>query len=168
MRFHARILSTPKPDCNRHGLSLDFALHQTCVMSSLGERVKQLRERAGLRAAELARLLGISQPALWAIETGDTKSLKATTLKRLCEELHTTADFILSGDSQEVGLALATMEAEILFLLRSLRPERRITLLEYARFLKAQQQPDATVETSQAASPVVALKPARKPKSSNN
>ena len=109
-------------------------------MSSIGLRVKVLRERRGMSQAELARLIGKRQPSLSAIESGDTKSLKADTLQALCEVLVTTPQFILSGDEtlgDSLSIDLTVMESELLAILRSVPPEKRIALLEYARFLRS-------------------------------
>jgi transcriptional regulator with XRE-family HTH domain len=112
-------------------------------MSSIGKRVAELRERRGLSAAELARRIEIKQPSIWAIENGTTKSLRGNTLTRLCEELRTTADYLLRGMAGPGGLELAVMEAELTFTIRALSAEKRIALIEYARFLMGQQRPAA-------------------------
>jgi transcriptional regulator with XRE-family HTH domain len=106
-----------------------------------GQRVAWLRERLGLLPAELARRVGISQPSLWAIENDVTKDLKSSTLMRLCDELVTTKEFIVFGVSGEGGIELATMEAELIHAIRALSGDRRIALVEYARFLMSQQEP---------------------------
>ena len=108
-------------------------------MGFIGERVLLLRESAGLSQAELARRIGIKQPSLHGIETGGTKSLRGNTLIRLSEELRTTAEFLLHGTTSGQGLELASMEAELIFTIRTLAPERRVALMEYARYLMAQQ-----------------------------
>lgn len=108
----------------------------------MGERVTELRKRAGMRPVELARALGIKQPSLWAIEHGRTKTLSGNTLARMCEELRTTADFLLHGSSAGTGIDLAVMEAELTYTIRALDPARRVALIEYARYLMAQ-QPDS-------------------------
>lgn len=126
----------------------------------MGKRIAMLRESRGLSAAELARRIGIKQPSLWAIEHDETLTLKGSTLVALCEELHTTADFILRGGSEAVGIQLAAMEAELLFVLRSLAPEKRVALIEYARYLKGQQAPPAVQMTEPAK--VRPLKPPKK------
>ena len=48
--------------------------------STLAERAIWARENAGLTPAEAARQIGISQPSLSDIETGETKSLRGKTL----------------------------------------------------------------------------------------
>lgn len=105
-------------------------------MSSIGARIKALRIAHGLSGAELARRIGIKAPSLWEIENGQTKSVRGHTLAALCAELHTTQALILNGEPEGVSLQLATMEAELLFTIRALEPEKRIALMEYARFLR--------------------------------
>ena len=58
-------------------------------MSQVGDNVKALRIRAGLSQNKLARLAGISQPALSAIEK-DVKNPSSTTLGMLASALHVT------------------------------------------------------------------------------
>lgn len=105
----------------------------------MGDRVRQLRLRHGLKAVDLARAIGIKQPSVFDIESGRTKTLRGNTLARLCEELRTTADFLLYGATGSVGIELATMEAELTYTVRALSPDRRVALIEYARFLMAQE-----------------------------
>lgn len=109
------------------------------MTTTRGQRIAHLRERQRLTPAELARQVGISQPSLWAIENDVTKQLKASTLVGLCDALFTTAAFIEYGDSDRNGLELATMEAELIHAIRALSGERRIALVEYARYLMSQQ-----------------------------
>jgi len=107
-------------------------------MSSIGTRIKSLRINLGLKGAELARRIGISGPALWEIENGETKSLKASTLVGLVAELHTTSDHILFCEAKGEDLRLAEMEAELIHSLRALPPEKRLELMNFARFLLGQ------------------------------
>lgn len=120
-------------------------------MTSMGKRVARLREQFGLKPIELAERIGIKQPSLHAIEHGRTKTLRGNTLARLCEELHTTADFLLHGTIEGQGLELASMEAELIYTIRTLAPERRVALMEYARYLMAQEPGRAQTGTRQAA-----------------
>lgn len=112
-------------------------------MSTIGQRIKRRREDLRINSAELARLIGIKGPSLWQIEHGVTKSLRGTTLDALCEHLHTTADYLLKGSGDANGtpdaLQLFAMEAELLYAIRTLNPDKRIALMEFARHLLGQQ-----------------------------
>jgi len=138
---HDSILVVPIESVNSGQLSFFADAADTLDMASLGQRVTTLREAAGLKPVELAERVGIKQPSLWAIENGKTKGLRGNTLLRLCEELHTTADFLLHGNAGEAGVALelSTMEAELVFTIRSLAPDRRVALMQYARYLITQE-----------------------------
>ena len=107
-------------------------------METIGQRVKLKRIARGLSGAALARLVGISGPSLWEIENCETKSVKASTLLGLVEHLHATADYILTGGDGRMGAELPAMESELIYSIRHLSPEKRVALLEYARYLVAQ------------------------------
>lgn len=60
----------------------------------LGERLKQAREAAGMSQAEVARELGLSQPAYSYIENGE-KNPSLPVAKRLAVFLHTSLDYLV-------------------------------------------------------------------------
>lgn len=128
----------------------------------MGERIRALREGRGVKPADLARSIGIKQPSLFDIESGRTKGLRGNTLTRLCEELRTTADFLLHGTMTAGSLELAAMEAELTYTIRTLTPERRVALIEYARFLMAQ-QPNRQPPQEKPGDAGSNIKPIRKP-----
>lgn len=149
------ILGAPTLISNRRHLSLFASGGNTQFMGTIGSRIKALRIQAGLSGAELARLLGIAGPSLWEIENGETKSLKAGTLLGILEHLHTTADYILTGGDERSGPQLPVMEAELIYSLRSLPADKRLALVEYARFLLEQ----SAVRPAPAAAPTAAATP---------
>ena len=161
--FMPAILGATKETRNRCTYRFSQSTPQNEKRMSMGVRIKTLREAAGLSQAELARRIDISQPSLHAIENNKTRALKASTLVALCRELRTTADYIQTGEDRGGGLLLATMEAELLYTVRSLSHERRMALLEYARFL-IKQEPPASVRPmrDEAASVVRHLPPRRR------
>lgn len=128
---------------------------------SIGARVVYLRELQGLGQAELARRCGIQPPSLWEIEHNVTKSLRGNTLTRLCEELRTTADFLLHGVEEDAGLELAQMEAELTYTIRKLDAKGRIALMEYARYLMTQ-RPEAAPIRGNARATISPITPTRR------
>ena len=65
----------------------------------LAKRVADERERLGLKPAELAAMVGIKQPSLWAIEKGVTKAdnIKAATLFKLADVFRCNPRWLLYG-----------------------------------------------------------------------
>jgi transcriptional regulator with XRE-family HTH domain len=64
---------------------------------TLGDRVRQLREAMNLTQPALARAVGVSQPSLYEIESGGTKTLRAETLMGLAKALGEDPEYILTG-----------------------------------------------------------------------
>lgn len=163
--FHPPMLGAPKFSRNRCHLSFSQSSNDNQSMSSIGDRVKYLRELHGFSQAGLARRLGISAPSLSEIEHNHTKSLKGKTLNGMCEHLRTTADYLIHGVDEEAGLQLATMEAELLFVIRALAPDRRMALMEFARHLLAQEPGRRAPPSTGPASVSPIRKPPKSPKS---
>ena len=65
--------------------------------SELSNRVRSTREARGLSQAALARLARIAQPSLSQIESGQTASLRGTTLLKLAQALQVDPEWIQSG-----------------------------------------------------------------------
>lgn len=72
----------------------------------VGRRIQLAREAAGLSQKALASLMGISQPALWNVETGASNP-NLLMLVRAAEELGTTTDYFLRGLRNGLPLDLA-------------------------------------------------------------
>lgn len=62
---------------------------------TLAERIKSLREKAGLSQRALAAEAGISQPAVGMIESGRRTLPQADTLARIARALGTTSEKLL-------------------------------------------------------------------------
>ena len=75
---HGTILGPPNLGVNR-GTFAHIGQPMPMSKSTLAERAVWARENAGLTPAEAARRIGISQPSLSDIESGETKSLRGKT-----------------------------------------------------------------------------------------
>lgn len=64
-------------------------------MSTMAERLRELRKEKGLSQAEVAKLLGISRPAYVQYETG--KTTPSQRINDLCIIFGVTADYILGN-----------------------------------------------------------------------
>lgn len=65
--------------------------------TSLADRVKGARTRAGLSQVELARVCGVSPSLVCTLESGRTKSLRHSTLLRMAEALGQSPEWLAFG-----------------------------------------------------------------------
>jgi transcriptional regulator with XRE-family HTH domain len=113
-------------------------------MSLIGRRVRARRNELGLKQGDLARLVGITQPSLSLIESGDTKSLRGTTLVGLARALKTSTRWIMTGKGpHEVDPQLSVQEEELLNIFLSLTDQNRKALLAAGKALEDAQPPDS-------------------------
>jgi transcriptional regulator with XRE-family HTH domain len=61
---------------------------------TLGDRIRQARERVGLSQIELARRIGLSKNAMNSIETGDADP-RASRIVAIAQELGVSTDALL-------------------------------------------------------------------------
>ena len=82
------------------------------MAETLGERIRQARERYGMSQAELSRRVGISKNAMNRIEVSKTPDPAASIVKAVAETLHVSADHLLGVDVAGAGEAatLATVK----------------------------------------------------------
>lgn len=64
----------------------------------IGLRIRKLREKNGLSREKLAELSSISTQFLADIETGK-KGMTVTTLKKICNALNISTDYIVYGNN---------------------------------------------------------------------
>jgi transcriptional regulator with XRE-family HTH domain len=102
----------------------------------LGARVKTLMEEQGLSQAELARRVGLSQPAIFALINRNKTGSKS--LHLIARELGTTPAF-LNGETDDRGgegdpaSLLTSEELSWVGLLRNLKPRERNAALTLVR-----------------------------------
>lgn len=71
-------------------------------MSSIGERLRLLRESKGLSQTEVAKLLGVNRTTYVHYETGYSKPTQK--LKELCSLFNTTSDYIMGTDRNDTAI----------------------------------------------------------------
>ena len=121
-------------DVHRHPYICFESIGQNRCMSTIGQRIEQLRVMRRLSQQELADEIGIKQPSMSDIVHDKTKTISGKTLAGLCRVLHTTPDYIMFGaGSDQDDQELVLIEAEILTLLRSTTPENRESALRSVR-----------------------------------
>lgn len=111
---------------------------------ALGDRIRDLRMARGLKAYELARMIGIKPPSLSLIETGQTRTLKASTVLRLAEVFGVDPQWLATGKGSMVRVAAHDVdEAEVLAIARNLSAPNRGAWLAAGRSLLASQPASA-------------------------
>jgi transcriptional regulator with XRE-family HTH domain len=72
-------------------------------VSSIGERVKRLREKKGWTQRDFAKKLGISNSVLSRVENGEKKNVEDYLIKRLAETLDTSSDYLLGLSNNAIN-----------------------------------------------------------------
>lgn len=78
--------------------------HEEKLLGDVGRRIRVVRTEQGLNLNELARLTGISAPALSLIETGK-RDPRLTTLARIATALRVPLSTLLEESASEVQLS---------------------------------------------------------------
>ena len=119
-------------------------------MQTIGSRVKALRVSKRLNQQQLAKLVGVSQPAIAKIEIGATKNIKGYVLEALARSLSTTTTYILkgaeSGDDHESEMIIGEMAA----IFKGLKMEDKEILVRIARNMAGEKPPVSNKKESQA------------------
>ena len=108
-------------------------------MNNISEKIKELREEAGLNSKQLAKKSDLSPAYISKLEKGNYETISLQTLKQLSEGLGLTLKmlleqlgFINNGEKQSLSAKMDTL---------SLRSdgytfEEAQKIIEYAKFLK--------------------------------
>ena len=68
-------------------------------MSTMGERIKQVRKQAGMTQTEFAREIGVSTTTICQLETG-TYQISRGTKKNLCDRFYVNSVWLESGEGE--------------------------------------------------------------------
>lgn len=77
----------------------------------VGTNIKTQRERAGYTQDEFSELIGLGPKSLSAVERG-VVGVSLSTLLRICEVLHISADTLLYAQTQENDVQALTRQLE--------------------------------------------------------
>ena len=81
--------------------SMDGRLPYPAMTSTMGQRIKTLREAKGMTQEQLAEALGVTRAAVSLWELDQTKNIKNVTFLALVQILGTTQEYLLFGPSQD-------------------------------------------------------------------
>jgi transcriptional regulator with XRE-family HTH domain len=110
---------------------------------SLGEKVKDLREKKGMNQKQLAEASNITQATISRIESGWVKELKSGALRRLAEALGVTVDFLVDRTEELAPIDIISSDTTIRDMLTGymkLSSERRGQVIDFMSFLERQEE----------------------------
>ncbi len=72
-------------------------------METIGQRIKKIREAAGVSQQYLAEKVGVSRVAVTKWESGQTSNLKLDNLMKLCNFLGISVEYLIHGEESRSG-----------------------------------------------------------------
>lgn len=105
-------------------------------MSTIKDRLRDARTKAGLTQVELAKMAKTTQQAVEKIENGVTTMPRSALLKRLADALQVSPAWLAFGVEEIDKLSKEAIDAARLF--DNLSPDQRAAILT---ILKSQQKP---------------------------
>lgn len=110
---------------------------------TLGEKVRQTREKLGMNQKQLAEASGITQATISRIESGQVKELKSEALKRLAKALGITVDYLVSKTDKLTPNDIVRSDPTAQYIFRGyekLSATGRRQLESFVRFLEEQEE----------------------------
>lgn len=106
-------------------------------MSDMGDRIKYLRERAGLTQEELGEKIGVQKSAIMKYESGTVENIKRSSVKIMAEALGVTPSYLMFGEEKQPTQASGPKVEELIRLFEGLPEDVQDQLLGLARTLSA-------------------------------
>jgi len=82
-------------------------MNDEIVPKTVGGRIKEAREKAGLTQAELAAKLDYSSPTAISLIEADERSIKVETLQRIAVILHQDVHYLTTGEQNTPSVKTA-------------------------------------------------------------
>lgn len=98
--------------------------------TTMGTRLRSLRERAGLTQTELAQRSGVEQTVISRVESGRTKSPSVSTMRALADALGVSLARLTGGEALGSDAPRAPISDELVrALFRAMHPDRYSVLV---------------------------------------
>lgn len=113
-------------------------------MKTMGERIKELREKNGYTQEYMASLIGVQKSAFAKYENDRVENIKRSSIRIIADALHVTPSYLMFGDEEDdpAKAINAHKRDQYVDLLLKLNDENQQKLLEYARLLLMSQEAD--------------------------
>ena len=106
----------------------------------IGEKIKELRQAAGISAEQIAGFLHVSPATVYRYENGDISKMPAKFIKPLAEYLHTTPADLMGWDDTPPGYSLTGEEIRLITSYRSASKEIKNAALNMLENSAAEQK----------------------------
>jgi transcriptional regulator with XRE-family HTH domain len=83
--------------------------------TTVGQRIKAAREKAGITQSELAVLLGYTSPTAISLIEADERSVKVDTLEKIAEVLHQDVQYLTTGNNSQISTVKTALRADPTF-----------------------------------------------------
>lgn len=103
---------------------------------TIGQRIKNAREKASLTQSELAVKLGYTSPTAVSLIEADERSVKVETLEKIADILHQDVNYLATGKKSQPTVKTA-LRADVNF-----GPEDVKQIESYIDYLMAQKKHD--------------------------
>ena len=110
---------------------------------TMGERIKEFREKAGLTQEQLGEKIGVQKSAIRKYEKGSVENIKRSSIKTMAQLFGVTPSYLMWGDERDSDTpspqSPASDRDRVAAIFSSLTEENQKRLLDFARvLLKAQ------------------------------
>ena len=111
-------------------------------MKTMGERIKELREKNGYTQEYMASLIGVQKSAFAKYENDRVENIKRSAIKIIADALHVSPCYLMFGDEEDDPARAMNMHKRDRYveLLLQLNEENQQKLLEYAQLLLMSQE----------------------------
>lgn len=106
----------------------------------IGEKIKELRQAAGMSAEQIAGFLHVSPATVYRYENGDISKMPAKFIKPLAEYLHTTPADLMGWDDAPPGYTFSDDEMRLIAAYRSASKEIKKAALNMLENSAAEQK----------------------------
>lgn len=112
----------------------------------IGEKIKELRQNAGLSAEQIAAFLKVSPATVYRYENGDISKMPAKFIKPLAEFLHTSPADLMGWDEFPSCYSFTDDETRLITAYRSASREARGYAMDILEKSAAERKEKATRE----------------------
>lgn len=115
------------------------------IIKETARRIKEIRERKGLRAEEIAKMAGMHRATYYRYEAGDGKSMKLDKLRAIADALGVApVDLVVWGDDEKPAPENeGELDSELIGMLIQLTPEETEKVSAFAQGLLAARKGEA-------------------------